>query len=152
MTSRTLIDLLTSRAFLAIGTPLLAVGVELIVRLNAKADDDPAFSWTDLDYGASLLATAFVSIPALLAARANAIEAISAGPERLDASVVATGAVGMMSISLLAILFGVYERRVARRYRSQHGGLLAPFLGVAVQLVAGAGALSVVYALTPGFE
>ncbi len=150
MTARTLIDLLTSRAFLAFGMPALAVFVELVVTLNSKGDDEPVLSWTDLDYGASLLATAFVSIPALLAAKAKAVETASAGAEHLSASALATGAVGMMWISLLAILFGVYDRRVARRYRNADRGLLSPLLGVVVQLVAGAGAMSVVYGLTPG--
>ncbi|MDQ3982873.1 MAG: hypothetical protein M3271_09375 [Actinomycetota bacterium] len=150
MAEERVIDVLTSRAFLALGIPALAVLVELVVRLNAKADDEPAFVWGDLDYGASLLAMAFVSVPALLAARAQAVEDASAGIARLEASALALGAFGMALIGLLAILVGVYDRRIARRYRAADHGVLSPLMGVCVELGVGVMALSVVYAVTPG--
>lgn len=149
MTAQDVIDVMTSRTFLALGVPALSIVVELIVRMNAKGDNEPIFSWTDLDYGISLLTTAFVSVPALLAARATAIESASGGSDQLDISALAFGAIGMAFIGILAMLMGVYERRVGRRFRTQDHGVLTPILGVFVQLVVGGITLSFVYLLTP---
>jgi hypothetical protein len=149
MTAQDVIGVMTSRGFLALGVPLTAVVVELIVRMNAKTDKEPVFAWTDLDYGISLLTTAFVSVPALLAARATAIESASEGTEQLDAATLAIAAIGMASIGILAMLMGIYERRIGRRYRTEDHGLLTPILGVFVQLLVGVITLSFVYVLTP---
>lgn len=149
MTAQEVIEVMTSRGFLALGVPAISILVEFIVRLNAKRDEDPGFAWTDLDFGISLLTTAFVSVPALLAARATAIEAASSGAERLDVGTFAMAAVGMALIGLVAMLVGIYERRVGRRYRTGNYGVLTPMLGVFVQLMIGATTLSLVYVLTP---
>ncbi len=143
------IDLMSSRAFLGFGVPALSILAEWIIRLSAKPDDEPTFAWADWDFGMSLIATAFVSVPALLAARAAAIEGASGGADALDASTFALGAGGLALIAFVAMLLGRYDRTVGRRYRTEDHGVLTPILGTLVQLAVGGITLSLVYVLTP---
>ena len=149
MSAQDVVNVMTSRGFLAVGVPVISVVVELIVRLNAKPDQDPAFAWADLDYGISLLATAFVSVPALLAARATAIETASGGTQQLEVATLAVAAMGMALIGLVAMLMGVYERRIGRQFRTEDHGPMSPILGVLVPLTVGALTVSFVYVMTP---
>lgn len=149
MTADDLVQVMTSRQFLAIGVPFLSVLVEWVIRVNAKPDDEPTFLWRDFDYGMSLLATAFVSIPALLAARTTALEAASNGGQTVELGTFFVGAAGMALIAVVAMLLGRYDRRIGRRYRMGNHGMLTPILGVFVQFIPGLMALSLVYQVTP---
>lgn len=91
---------LTSPAFVAMGAPFATMLVEWGILVNSKANDDGFLSLNDLGNAASLLATALVSGPIILAARTVARRVAQSGHTPTDIAVddVVSVAVGMVMV------------------------------------------------------
>lgn len=112
---------LTSPAFVAMGAPFATMLVEWGILVNSKANDDGFLSLNDLGNAASLLATALVSGPIILAARTVARRVAQSGHTPTDIAVddVVSVAVGMVMV-FGAMLFVTGLRALDRqRHRSK---------------------------------
>src|SRR5207253_7562707 len=115
--------------------------VEWLMRMLAK--ENTSFAWDDWNFGITLIASAFISVPGLLAAR------LEAKPDSLTPETIAFASVGMAAIALMMMVLVLYERAMGHVVRSSWKGFGRTVFGVLVPLLLGAIPLSIVYVVTP---